>query len=171
MKKMRKGFTLVELLVVVTIIATLTASMTLSVTGSTAKAKAAVIASNVEACKKAAAMYCADHMDDGTDISTITTSVMLNAYIGTWDDFNSGNIKYATAADSEMGYKAWYITVDFTGDGDVANIKTELAKIKGFGDYGKKIGGDGDDKDDPAIVVRTGKFKVMLWNGAVTSES
>ncbi len=63
MKRTRKGFTLVELLIVIAILGTLSAAMSVSVIGSTAKAKAATIASNVEACVNAAALYCADHMN------------------------------------------------------------------------------------------------------------
>ena len=47
MKITRKGFTLVELLIVVAIMATLSATMTMAVSGSTARAKAPTIASNL----------------------------------------------------------------------------------------------------------------------------
>ena len=93
MKKFRKGFTLVELLIVIAILGTLSAAMSVSVMGSTAKAKAVAIASNVEACVNAAAMYCADNMD--ADISSATTENVLSAYIGKWGDFGDENsVKY-----------------------------------------------------------------------------
>ena len=58
--KTRKGFTLVELLIVVAILATLAATMVASMGGATAKAKAATITSNVEACVTAVQKYYAD---------------------------------------------------------------------------------------------------------------
>ena len=116
MKRTRKGFTLVELLIVVAILATLTAAMTASISGSTAKAKAATIASNVNACVEAARMYCTAHMDDGTDISTITTDVALGEYIGKWLDMKATDAsvlytglereKYA-ASKAVTGAKRW----------------------------------------------------------------
>ena len=54
MKKARKGFTLVELLIVVAILGILSVSMMMSVGGTTAKAKASMIASNFDAARIAA---------------------------------------------------------------------------------------------------------------------
>ena len=87
MRNTRKGFTLVELLIVVAILATLTAAMTVSVTGTTAKAKAATIASNVEAFVNVARLYCADNTDG--DISSATTDTVIEAYIGKWKDLKN----------------------------------------------------------------------------------
>ena len=162
MRKFRKGFTLVELLIVIAILGALSATMTASVTGSTAKAKATAIAANVEACKSAAAMYCAEHLEDGTSIDDQTTTTVLNEYLGTWGDFNSGSIKYAAAENGVKGYKNWYINVDITGDSDHANIIAALEKIKGFGKYGATAEG-------ATSVVSTGQFHVLLWNGKVAA--
>ncbi len=168
MKKMHKGFTLVELLIIIAIIGILSATMMVSVTGSTAKAKANAIANNVASCRLAASSYYGDHIDDGA-YATAKTSTAIKAYIATWDDFNSNTITYvADDAATGEGYENWNITIDFSHDADYVAIAEHLAKIKGFGNYGVKKGGDGDDKDDPAdAVVSSGKFKVVLWTGVV----
>ncbi|MBQ4431818.1 MAG: type II secretion system protein [Synergistaceae bacterium] len=189
MKKMRKGFTLVELLIVVAILATLTATMTASISGSTAKAKASAIANNVEAMKSAASQYYSDHMEESSTLASATTATVLDAYIPTWRDFQKGDIKYIVVTDdSDAGRSNWAITVDFSNDGEAEAIKTALAKIKGYGDYNgettpvTKPNPDYVDatttpdepetitEEEPAGVrVRTGAFKVTLWNGAIES--
>lgn len=164
MKKFRKGFTLVELLIVISIMGTLAATMSASVSGSTAKAKAAAIAHNVEACKDAAGLYYAAHMDDGTDLSTKTADDVLSEFVGTWKDFQNGTditYKVDTTGDAAgKGRENWAIVVDFSGDADKAAIISILSGMKGFGKY-----------DGQTSVVSTGKFKVLLWNGTITSET
>ena len=165
MKKIRKGFTLVELLIVIAILGTLSAAMSVSVMGSTAKAKAVAIASNVEACVNAAAMYCADNMD--ADISSATTENVLSAYIGKWGDFGDENsVKYEAkdiTSDTLSQAKKWYIKVSIV-DNDKNNIIAELEKIRGFGKYGAT-------GENAKSVVATGEgvFYVLLWNGKVSS--
>ena len=166
MKKMRKGFTLVELLIVIAILGTLSAAMSVSVMGSTAKAKAAAIASNVETCMNAAAMYCADNMN--ADISSVNTNTVLSEYIGKWGDFGDENsVKYTAdviaqpTGDDAVAIptaKTWCVKVEIV-DKDKANIIAELEKIRGFGKFGGQ-----------ASVVSSGTFYVRLWNGKVTKD-
>ena len=167
MKRARKGFTLVELLIVIAILGALSATMMVAVKGSTSKAKAVAIAANVEACKTAVEMYLGDNEEmDGATTGEIDT--ILTTYIGTWADFNRDKTTYTASGSSPS---EWKLTVDFHDEPDKDAIITALKKIKGFGDYGKKIGGTGSDKDDPAVVVRTGNFSVDLLTGEVTSEA
>lgn len=174
MKKARKGFTLVELLIVVAILATLTATMTYSVSGATAKAKAAMIASNVEACKGAANLYAVKGgpLPTGKNsIDELTADDMLKVALPIWVDFsdstnNDTKIKYAgstkTGTNNDgTGADGWAITVDFGDDADKAEIKRELQKIKGYKMY---------DKEGTATeIMDTGvyKFEVMLMSGKV----
>ena len=189
MRNTRKGFTLVELLIVVAILATLTAAMTSSISGSTAKAKAAMIANNVEVMKSAATQYYTEYMENSSKLANATTADVLDEYMPTWRDFQTGNINYTAAEDSETGRKKWAVTVDFSSDGEVEEIKTALAKIKGYGDYNgetitvqvpnenydeEEVESETNpkmvDKEQPAgDRVRTGKFTVTLWNGAITA--
>ena len=167
----RKGFTLVELLIVIAILGVLSATMMINVSGSTSGAKASAIATNIAECRRAAALYCYEKGDGGdANIDTSTTAkTVITTYVGTWSDFSTGNIKYTAEGE---GRENWVVKVDFSAETDKDNIATALAKIKGFGNYGDKKGGEGADKDNPAdSVVSTGKFKVTLWTGKVEADA
>lgn len=178
MKKMRKGFTLVELLIVIAIIGTLSATMTVGVTGSTSKAKAAAIAANVEACRSAAAMYIFEN--EGMDGSSLEkdASEVIAEYVGTWEDFNRGTTTYSAEGSK---YKEWVLKVDFSAEPDKEAVATALANIKGFGSYGATKEEQQDDgsggtttvqvPDPTKTVVKDGKFKVTLWNGKVEADT
>jgi len=61
--KLRKGFTLVELLIVIVIIGILAAAMLLASGAATASAEASNIVSNLRSLKSASLMFYADNMD------------------------------------------------------------------------------------------------------------
>lgn len=163
MKRARKGFTLVELLVVVAILATLASVMTYSVRGATAKAKAATIARNVEACKTAAALYVVDEdreMPTGvTSLSDVEADDMLLVTLPTWVDFSTGGNKVKYVATGK-GIENWKVTVDFSDDPENSDIRTALQKIKGYNQYW-----DAAEKD----VMPAGKyeFEVRLMSGKI----
>ena len=179
MKKMRKGFTLVELLIVVAIIATFTAAMTVSVTGSTAKAKAATIASNVETFKTIAALDVANNA--GENLSKKTAEELMIEHLPTWADFaNPADtdtvVKYTA---SGTGPDAWTITIDFSKDPEKDAIRTALQNIKGYGKYYKTTTTAATETtpasttNTPTALFGTGtadtdyQFKVTLYNGKI----
>ncbi len=188
MKTSRKGFTLVELLIVVAILATLTATMMASISGSTAKAKAATIAANVEACKTAATMYVTNNASDS--LKTMKTEDMMVAAMPTWADFGHADtdapIQYATTdkvqstgtTTAGQGPDNWAITVDFSKDPEKDDIKTALQAIKGYNKYYKHTAAVTDAttgtvttpaKDDPTVIMDDDvyKFEVVLISGRV----
>lgn len=130
MKRTRKGFTLVELLIVVAILATLTATMMVSMRGATAKAKAASIAANLESCHTAAMLYYAESGDK--DISTVTAETMLIANLKTWYKMKGGDgdaITYTAVGD---GPKYWTVNVDFSKDSEKDEIARALHNMRGY---------------------------------------
>ncbi|MBQ4401111.1 MAG: type II secretion system protein [Synergistaceae bacterium] len=123
MKKSRKGFTLVELLIVIVVIGILSAMMMLSSTEAVTSAKASNIVSNLRNLKTAALAYYTDHMDDMEGVTTApsTFSKDVAGYLS-----NKNNI-------SEPGYDVvinssgeWYVTYTIN---NTRNSATEQAGI------------------------------------------
>jgi general secretion pathway protein G len=79
--QMRKGFTLVELLIVIVIIGILASSMMLSSGSATASAEATNIVSDLRSMKAAALMLYADSMDDFNQGFTAVTVAHLAQYM------------------------------------------------------------------------------------------
>ena len=133
MKRTRKGFTLVELLIVVAILGALAAVMTVSSGSSIAKAKATALANNLRVCTAGAQIYYLDHADDGTtNLSTITTKAMLNAQVPNFADFGDGNVKYESEDISgATPPESWGVKITLSGV-EAEPIATALHNIKGF---------------------------------------
>ena len=163
MKKFRKGFTLVELLVIVAILGTLAAIMTLSSGTSIAKAKATTIVNNLKTCTAAAQVYYIENGDDSnatTGIESKTASDVV-ANVPNWSDFSGDDelIKYVPVA-AGTGPENWAITVTITGS-DAKDIAEALAKIKGFSSVKYE---DGEDKKNAV-------FTYKLFKGIVEASS
>ena len=151
-RRMHKGFTLVELLIVVAILATLAASITISTADATARAKAAAIASNIAACKNGAALYYAATFNDKTAAGTPAGFLVdTSTYVPNWKEFaEDGTIEYTAGAEETP--ETWSVTVDFSGDKEKAKIAAALGKMPGY----------------KSVTAAAEKIKVVLLTGAVS---
>ena len=152
-RRMHKGFTLVELLIVVAILSTLAASISISTADATARAKAAAIASNVAACKNGAALYYSATFNDTTATGKPNEFLSeTSTYVPNWKEFaTGGTITYA--AGEETTPETWSVTVNFKSDKEAAKIATALSKMPGY----KSVQADNN------------QIKVTLLTGAITA--
>ncbi|MBQ6435326.1 MAG: type II secretion system protein, partial [Synergistaceae bacterium] len=90
----RKGFTLVELLIVIVVIGILSAMMMLSSTEATTSAKATAIVSNLRNIKTAALAYYADHQATATTLSKDPGSVCFPQVAAHTDGFADVDEEY-----------------------------------------------------------------------------
>ena len=127
----RKGFTLVELLIVIVVIGVWSAMMMLSSTEAVSSAKASNIISNMRNLKTAALEYYADNMDkvetkgakiEITDITPYLTTTKIDG-IGT-----NYELKFEGDGSLPLSQRSWYIMYD-TGNlvGDTQRIREKLA--------------------------------------------
>ena len=152
MKRTRKGFTLVELLIVIAILGTLTASLSISAGDATARAKAAAIVNNIEACKNGAALYYSANFNDTS--ATMTPAGFLadtSDYVPNWKEFaTGGTITYTAGAETTPD--TWTLVVNFKDDQEAAKIATALSKIPGY----------------KSITAAHNKITVVLLKGTIT---
>ena len=129
----RKGFTLVELLIVIVVIGILSAMMMMSSTEATTSAKVTAIVSNLRNLKTAGLAFYTDHMDDvandkitDTELNDSTTGVW--AYLSAGDaipDMEQYHIRKTASGGKDTG--GWYITYNIKGSAaETASIKKKL---------------------------------------------
>ena len=138
MKRTRKGFTLVELLIVIAIMGVLAAMVSISAGSSTASARAATIYNNIRSIKMAGMMYQVQKGDSFKESlvtqSNLETSKVLKLenYNGTGD--TASNITYAIVqgvdATEDAAAKGAYVTCDFSKDADRVAIANALKGYK-----------------------------------------
>ena len=111
----RKGYTLVELLIVIVVIGILSAMMMLSSTEATTSARASNIVSNLRNLKTAALAYYTDHLDDYNSSLALGSGVDMKTLV---KYLKAGGNTSETALDSEFdGYvfvndddkTAWFV--------------------------------------------------------------
>ena len=141
----RKGFTLVELLIVIVVIGVLSAMMMLSSTEAVSSARASNIISNLRNWKTAALAWYVDHIDDvdkGTD-----------AYkFGTGDNAKSKDIAKYLNSQSAPGYNiaiennSWFVT--YSGSDLNSNVAGKLnSRRKSVGISGNATSKDASTTD------------------------
>ena len=134
MKNTRKGFTLVELLIVIVVIGILSAMMMLSSTEAVTSAKVSNIVSNLRNLKTAALAYYTDNMDDfskdptkAPDMAKVWEYLNNKKTTGeTYDipDSKNYDIKLSTDSDTK---NMWFLGYTITGTTkEVSQIKNKL---------------------------------------------
>lgn len=126
MKRTRKGFTLVELLIVIVVIGILSAMMMLSSNEATTTARANNITSNLRNLKTAGLAYWADNMskvpDEGDNNTTVKNAMF---------EYLSGKTEIPDSKDYSVNITGgkWYVVYTFpTAMASVNRVKT---KVKG----------------------------------------
>ncbi|MDR1731961.1 MAG: prepilin-type N-terminal cleavage/methylation domain-containing protein [Synergistaceae bacterium] len=109
MVKVRKGFTLVELLIVIVIIGILAAAMLLSSGAATASAEASTIISDLRNMKAASLMLYADSMDIFENSTTYTLTVTyLTPYVDNPAKYTISGSPYGLSVDSTRRWWVYY---------------------------------------------------------------
>ena len=143
MKRTRKGFTLVELLIVIAIMGVLAAMMSLSVGSSTATAKAASINNSIHNIKIAALMYQIQAGDDFKEDNATQANLEATKLIDMAKYNENAHIQFkivkGTETDGALSAGA-YVICKFINDTD----KDAIAKaLGGFKDLRVNATGDG----------------------------
>lgn len=141
MTKSRKGFTLVELLIVIVVIGILSAMMMLSSTEAVTSAKASNIVSNLRNLKTAALACYTDSMDYFADTSNAPKMKDIFKYLG------SGQAVPESKDYGIISTNGWYLECTIKGTTqEVAQIKNKLkGRAKSAGLLNAAAAGDGTD--------------------------
>lgn len=127
--KMRKGFTLVELLIVIVIIGILAAAMLLSTTSATASAKASTIITDLRSMKAALLLLYADSMDNMPTVDNALQA--LKPYIDNPQKYLDTNSGFKIEAGEGGAVGKWIMSFN-VGDkmkgSDLGDVKKKLAE-------------------------------------------
>lgn len=159
---MRKGFTLVELLIVIIIIGVLAAAMLLSSGTASDSAKASNVVSNMRSLKTACVLFYKDNMDAceavapglPSDPDLAAGIDPLKKYMDNPNISDKYKIVTGTVDDNGTTYNRWFVEFDLAGAGYDSGVKDKLkGQAKSVGLYKAKdnAGGaatfyDGSDK-------------------------
>lgn len=158
MKAVRKGFTLVELLIVIAILGTLSAAMTVSSGSANAAAKASTIYTNINTIKTAAILY---QLQEGNQFkeTNVTKDNLKTAELLDLDSYNKtgtgesavkNSIMYeivaGVAATESDAAKGAYVICSFKNDSD---FKAIAKSLKGYRDI--RINGNEENEEDYTV--------------------
>ena len=136
MKGFRKGFTLVELLIVIAILGALSAAMSVSSSKATTAAKVTTIYNNINTIKTAALLY---QLQEGASFKeeNVTAKALSDAELINLDDYNkdkSGTkdnpVRYAIVAGDNSNGTGAYVICTFYDETDYDDIAKSLSAYK-----------------------------------------
>ena len=122
MKRTRKGFTLVELLIVVAIVGVLATMMSLTASEQTPKAKAAKIVADFRTLRSGLTMYLMDSSDTS---NTVNKKTYFNKHS---DDYLGGTLKYFTVTSASIGNDRYKWTATYTDANGFTSAVKEAIK-------------------------------------------
>ena len=147
MKKARKGFTLVELLIVIGIMGILGAMGIIAGQEATSAARATAVADNLEKLATAGMMFYAENAaeidktgklkaDDSTVVNATALAAGINAYLKTENAIadTAGNNTYFATVDGSDASATWWVGYQFgTSDGEKQIKKAMVNKVNRMG--------------------------------------
>ena len=124
--KHKKGFTLVELLIVIVVIGILSAMMMLSSTEAVTSAKAAAIISDLRNHKTAALSWFADNLEEVEQMTSgfaLSTDV-IHKYMG-----SDGREGYYFTSESDANESGWYVWCEIPDTNVGAKLKARANSV------------------------------------------
>ena len=143
--KVHKGFTLVELMIVIVIIGILAVALLLSGSAATAEAEAANIISDLRSLKAAAVAMYADSIDiviNDYALNTVGSLALLKPYMSNPDKIlNNGPYEFFKTTIAGVGVK-WWVVYDLDRSNVTKKVEVKLAaKADSVGLYFASGGG------------------------------
>ena len=173
MRKMRKGFTLVELLVVISVLGALAAMMSMSGSEALTSAKTANIISNLRSFVAATHEYYVDNLDQWYGKTTKPAITEIRKYMNKGISENTNapheavltNYVIATEDPKDSSYAEvdWYIGYTLPTSVSAAELAALKAKLKGRANAVGLYGGTAENDVIASPAIYDGGTSAVIW--------